>query len=81
MVCLLCVMRTCVSSNSAVHPASHNVPTEMRELCVRPGMMWASRAANDSWGRLRRHSSLFDWRTVQLGRPPWMGPRVIPVLV
>ena len=45
---------TSALSNVASHPASQSLSMEARELCVRPGIMWASRACSgncgsDSW--------------------------------
>ena len=47
MVALSCVTVTVVVVNVTSHPASHNVPMEMRECDLRSGTMCAMRAA---WG-------------------------------
>ena len=38
----LLVMMTEFLLKVAMHPASHSLPIDMRELCAKPGKMWAS---------------------------------------
>jgi hypothetical protein len=81
MFLLLYLTTTFVWSNSAVHPASQSVPMDIRELCVSPGIVWASRAALGSSFMLRRHVSWLDWKMVPFGNPTLIWVRRIPVLV
>lgn len=50
---LLCTMVTVVLENKAVHPASHRVPIERRELSVMAGKRCATRADAGRPGMLR----------------------------
>jgi hypothetical protein len=65
----LFVMTTVVLSKVALHPASHSVPMDTSELCVRPGMMCALRASLGSCGMSSVHWSGLDCRVAPLGRP------------
>jgi hypothetical protein len=69
---------TLSASKVAVHPASHNFPMKIRELCVRPGRIHASRASFGSWGRSKLHVVLVERKLAPLGRPTVMGALVVP---
>jgi hypothetical protein len=49
------VMMTWCSSNVALHPASQIFLMDTSELCVRPGMIWASLVTSGSWGSANVH--------------------------
>jgi hypothetical protein len=71
-------MRTLCSSKVAVHPASHSIPIDMRELWGKPGKIWASCATCGSCGRSKLQVVLVDWRLAPLGRPTSIGDLVVP---
>jgi hypothetical protein len=81
MFLLLYFTMTFVLSNSAVHPASHSFPIEIKELWLNPGMVWASRAAVGKSRKFSMHVSWFDWRMVPSGKPTLIGGFIIPVFV
>jgi hypothetical protein len=56
----------------AVHPASHSLPIDMSELCVRSGKMCASLAALGNCGRSRVQAVLLDRRNAPFGNPTVM---------
>jgi hypothetical protein len=72
------VMTTVVRSNVALHPASHSVPMDTSELCVRPGIRCAFRASYGSWGMFNVQLVGLDWRVVPFGRPTVILSCVVP---
>ena len=47
--CPFCLVVASSLSNNAVQPALHNLPMDISELCVRPGIMYAYLAALGSF--------------------------------
>jgi hypothetical protein len=70
---------TCDLLQVASQPASHSVPMEISELCVRLGMMWAACASCGSWGRFNVQLFVLDWMVSPFGRPMVMVFCVVPL--
>ena len=51
---LLCMTVQSVALKVAVHPSSHNLPSDMRAVLFKAGRMWAWVADADNWGSGRR---------------------------
>ena len=63
---------TLVLSKCAMHPESHNVPIDNRNMCDNPRRTCAFLAAHSNSGILSRHC-LCDCKNVPLGRPTCLG--------
>ena len=61
-----------LASNVTVYPASQNFAVERREVCARPGTMWACRAAGFNVGMSSSHVCV-ERRVAPLGRVMVMG--------
>jgi hypothetical protein len=72
------VMTTVVRSKVALQPASHSVPMDTSELCVRPGIKCVSHTSYGSWGMFKVQLVLLDWRVVPFGRPTVILSCVVP---
>jgi hypothetical protein len=72
------VMMTVVRSKVALQPASHSVPMNTSELCVRPGIRCAFRVSYGSCGMFNVQFVGLDWRVVPFGRPAAILSCVVP---
>ena len=80
IIMLSLIILTSALSNVASHPASQSLPMETRELCVKPGMMWASRACSGNCGSDSWTACVVDRSMSPFGSPTVIGGLLVPVL-
>jgi hypothetical protein len=72
------VMTTVVRSKVALQPASHSVPMDTSEMCVRPCIRCAFRASYGNWGMFNVQLVVLDWRVAQFGMSTVILACVVP---